>query len=381
MASLQVETVEAPRRQATAELQQKWQRRFFFVLLGLGIVQFVWCYLYRIPSELHLALYERGLERMPFQGRLLLAAPLRWAHGSGLLLMGSARLSRLPAWFPRGAGPDGLFQAAMDCAAVGASCAAATALYKRCSQTMLLPWLVSPLLLVLCGVTYVGLAHHSLRFAYDLPAMAFFSAGLWLIHLDRWRPWQTALFVAVFVAGTINRETTLLLLVFLALAEQGRVGLRTRVVILGLALALVWLGLHAWTVVHFRANPHVASQHLFANLGSLLVPLSWPQLAATLGYMWFPLVVFRNRIPDALLRGWLPGLGVWLVFMSFYGLLVEPRLWGELLPYAACTVTLIAEEILAERLATARHLVQDPSPTAIVRQQKNLSRSAALAES
>lgn len=351
MTPLQVGAVEAPTRQATAKPQPRWQGRIFLALLGLGIVQFVWCYLYRIPSELHLALYERGLERMPFQARLLLATPLHWAHGSGLLLMWSARLSKLPAWFPRGAGSDGLFQAVVDCAAVGASCAAATALYKRCSRIMLLPWLVSPLLLVLCGVTYIGLAHHSLRFVYDLPAMAFFSAGLWFIHLDRWRPWQIALFVAVFMAGTINRETTLLLLIFLALAEQHRGGLRKRVVILGVALALVWLGFHAWTVVHFRANPHLASQHLFANLGSLLVPLSWPQLAATLGYMWFPLVVFRHWIPDAILRSWLPGLGVWLVFMSFYGLLVEPRLWGELLPYAACTVTLIAEEILAERLA------------------------------
>ncbi len=348
---LQVEPGRVYAKRSTPEPQKQWHRRSFLVLFGLGIMQFVWCYLYRIPSELHLVPYEQGLERMPFQSRLLLATPLRWAHGSDLLLMWAARLSRLPAWFPRGAGPDGLLQAAVDCVAVGISCAAATALYKRCSRTMLLPWLVSPLLLVLCGVTYIGLAHHSLRFVYDLPAMAFFSTGLWLIHLDRWGPWPVAVFVAVFVAGAVNRETTLLLLVFLALAEQHRGGLRKRAVILGLALAFVWLGFHAWTVVHFRANPRVPSQHLLANLGSLLVPLSWPQLASILGYTWLPLVVFRRRIPDAVLRGWLPGLGVWLAFMTFYGLLVETRLWGELLPYAACTITLIAEEMLVERLA------------------------------
>ena len=346
-----VEPNEVSTRQATVKRQQKWQRPAFLVLFGLGLVQFVWCYLYRIPSELHLASYEQGLERMPFQSRLLLAAPLHWAHGSRLLLTWAAGLSKVPAWFPRGVGPEGLLEAAVDCIAVGISCAIATALYKRCSRTMLLPWLVSPLLLVLCGITYVCLAHHSVRFVYDLPAMAFFSVGLWLIHLNRWGAWPSAVFVTVFVAGMLNRETTLLLLVFLALAEQHRGGLRMRGAILGLALALVWLGFHAWTLVHFRVNPRVASQHLFANLGSLLVPLSWPQLAGILGYTWLPLLVFRDRIPDPVLRGWLPGLGVWLGFMTFYGLLLETRLWGELLPYAACTVTLIAEEILVERLA------------------------------
>ncbi len=329
-----------------------WQRHAFVLLLWLGVLQFVWCYLYRIPSAIHLAAYEHGLERMPFQSRLLLAAPLRWAHGSDILGVWARRLSSLPAWFPRGVGPEGLLQAAADCVAVAVACGAATALYSRCTRRLLLPWLVSPLLLVLCFITYIGLAHHSVRFVYDLPAMAFFSVGLWLIHLDRWELWPVAAFAAVFIVGTLNRETTLLLLVFFALAEQQRGGLRKRAIVLGGLLFLYWLGFHMWAADHFRGNPSVSAHHAGVNLGSLLVPLSWPQLAGILGCLWLPLLVFRRHIPDAVLRGWLPGLGVWLGFMTFYGLLVETRLWGELLPYAASATTLIAEEWLAERLST-----------------------------
>lgn len=351
MASLlQTETTPLATQEAKEGRLTRWQRRGFVFLLWMGVAQFVWCYLYRIPSELHLAAYEHGLERMPFQSRLLLMEPLRWAHDSSVLQMWATRLAGWPAWFPRRVGPEGLLQAAVDCTAVGVSCTAATGLYRRCSRRLLLPWLVSPLLLVLCFITYIGLGHHSLRFVYDLPAMAFFSVGLWLLHLDRWQPWRVAALTAVFAIGTLNRETTLLLLVFFALAEPEKGELRPRAAVLGSALLLYWLCFHAWTTGHFRANPVLTSQHVFANLGSLLVPLSWPQLAGTLGFMWLPLIVFRRFIPDAVLRAWLPGLGVWLAFMTFYGLLVEIRLWGELLPYAACTVALVAEEMLVKRL-------------------------------
>jgi hypothetical protein len=56
----------------------------------LATIQFVWCYLWLTRPYVSTALYEQGRERMPFQGRMLLMMPLRWAHHSRAL-----------AWLPR----------------------------------------------------------------------------------------------------------------------------------------------------------------------------------------------------------------------------------------------------------------------------------------
>ena len=311
------------------------------------MAQFVWCYLYRIPSEINLSAYERGLERTPFQYRLLLMWPLRWADHCLWLHGLAARLSALPAWFPRGVRPEGIVQAAVDWASVCVSCGAATALYKRCSRLHLLPWLVNPLLLCLCFVTYIGLAHHSLRFMYDLPSMAFFSAALYLIHASRWNARSIGLFAVVFMIGTLNRETTLLLLAFLILAEWRKKGPSQRSIALAAPLLCYWICFHLWTAHRFAGNVNLSTPHLLVNVGSLLIPLSWPQLAAALGYLWLPLIVYRHFLWDPILRRWLHGLWIWLGFMLFFGLLVEIRLFGELLPYTACAIALIAEEKLS----------------------------------
>jgi hypothetical protein len=59
-----------------------------FVLLAVNLlatIHIVWFYITKVPSVLSLPRYEMGVERMPFQGRLLMEYPLRWAHSSPTL--------------------------------------------------------------------------------------------------------------------------------------------------------------------------------------------------------------------------------------------------------------------------------------------------------
>jgi hypothetical protein len=41
---------------------------------------------------------------------------------------------------------------------------------------------------------------------------------------------------------------------------------------------------------------------------------------------------------------------LWLAFMFPYGILVETRVWGELIPLVVCATAVICEEILMMRM-------------------------------
>jgi hypothetical protein len=68
--------------------------------------------------------------------------------------------------------------------------------------------LVYPSLLAVCTATYVMHTVRNFRFIYDLPSLAFFSVAMFLVYQRKHWVW----FVLLFVAATMNRETTLLLL-------------------------------------------------------------------------------------------------------------------------------------------------------------------------
>ncbi len=308
-------------------------------------IQFVWLYLSRISSALDLPAYEHGLERTPFQYRMLLSTPLRWVHNNHCFQVLAESLSRLPAWFPQRVLPEDLLQAGIDLTSVLTASAAAFILYGRVSRYKLLGWLIWPLVLVLCFITYTGSTHHALRFPYDLPSMAFFSVGLCFIHAEK-RGWT----LGVFAIATLNRETTLLLILLLFIADKVRSVPLRKTLAQAFPMGIFWLILHLFLVHRFAANPSVSGPRLWLNLGSILIPLSWPQLFSALGYLGPFLILFHRSIPDLVLRRWLQASWVWVVCMLLYGLLVEVRIFGELIPCAACIAALVAEEQLVLRL-------------------------------
>lgn len=319
----------------------------------LATVQFVWFYLANVPSAMHLLPYEQGTERTPFQYRLLLAGPLAWAHTSVLLGRIGMALTGWHVWFGHGVSAEGLVQAGVDLIAVGVSGLAARGLYQLTSPTRILLPAIYPLTLVMIASMYALLTVHAYRFVYDLPGAAFFSAGLYLIYTHR----STACFAVLFCIATINRETTLLLLLFFVVAECSRGdalalsrAVRWKTVGVVAPLFMAWLGWHLWVRHHYAKNLSAAGPRVGLNLTLMAIPLAWPQLFGVYGYL-LPMVLSSWRaIPDPVLRNWLLLFPVWAGVMLWYGLFIEIRIFGELIAYFACVAALIFEAKILQLL-------------------------------
>jgi hypothetical protein len=271
----------------------------------LATVQFAWCYLWLTRAYVNTARYEQGTERMPFQGRMLMMLPLRLAGHSRVLARLAQPFGWSHFWFPRPVAPEVLVQAAIDVGCLLIAGWVTTKIYVASSSRQLLTPLVYPLMLVVCGATYIMHTVQNFRFVYDLPSLAFFAVAMYLMYFQRSWVW----FAALFCVATINRETTLLLLPLHAInnaVEDGRFAwrrvLRPRSVALVLPLGVFWI---AWQIAvrHiFAHNPSEFYPRINWNLKSLAAPLAWPQLLSANGYLLLLVVALRQRIPDRRLR-------------------------------------------------------------------------------
>ncbi len=238
----------------------------------LATFQFVCCYLRHVPSYMRLMAYEHGSDRMPFQGRLLMMYPLRWAHQSSLFITVAAATDKFFPWFLPHATPESVLQLIVDTICIVITGAIAIRIYQAASKEQLLTQWIYPLVLVMCVSTYMLHSTQSLRYYYDFPSLLFFSAGLFLIYF-RGHP---LLFAAVFLLGTVNRETTLVLLLFFVLAHVIRYGRtdwsRLREVQMWavvVPLAFVWVAWHLWVVWTFRHNASEVVVALFRQSRSV----------------------------------------------------------------------------------------------------------------
>jgi hypothetical protein len=181
----------------------------------VATIQFVWCYLWLTRPYVNTLLYEQGRERMPFQGRTLMMLPMRWAHQSTAMIWLGGPFARSHFWFPKPVAPEVLVQAVIDVLCLLLTGYLTTRIYQASSQRQLLTPMVYPLLLVVCGVTYVMHTVRNFRFIYDLPSLLFFAGAMYLMYFR----WHWIYFAILFVIATINRETALLLLPLYVLNE------------------------------------------------------------------------------------------------------------------------------------------------------------------
>ncbi len=328
------------------------------LLNAAATLQAVWFYLAYVRCYLNLSKYEAGTVHTPYQYRLLLMFPLRWAHGSSLCAQVAAGLTHLHAWFPLGVRPESLVEFPVDVAAVAVAGLVTRKIYLAASRTGLLAGAVYPLTLVMVTGTYALGTMYRLRFVYDLPSLGFFAAGMFLLYFRR--PWWQ--FAMLFTVATVNRETTLFLLVMCVLAGLlrqpggGRVrrvrGARAEIV-LAAVLLVAWGAWHVWVAHRFAENGTESWNRLWLNLKVLLLPASWLQLASCFAFCWPLVLLWRRRVQDPVLRVWLWVVPLWVVFMLHYGLLLESRVFGELIPLVACCVALGAEGVLLDRLRRA----------------------------
>jgi hypothetical protein len=319
----------------------------------LAAIQIVWFYINRVPSYLNLKRYESGLERMPFQGRLLMVYPLRWAHDSPAMATMAERFTATRLFLPRQLLPEDLVQGGIYLLCVLIAGLVARDLYHLHSRTRLLTPYVFPLALVMIAGSYCLGALNFFRYLYDLPSLGFFSVGLYLIA----RKYHPALFAILFAVATLNRESSLFLLFFFLLSscvsEQQfvwRRALRWSSGGFTVLLALCWIGWRIWTKQHFSGLPVEHGPGVLANVASLIIPLTWPQLAGIAGYTIPFILVYRGEIRSTELRLWLKVFPVYFILMIYFGVLMEIRLFGEFIPMFACAAVLLAEEHILLRM-------------------------------
>jgi DNA-binding MarR family transcriptional regulator len=142
--------------------------------------------------------------------------PMRWAHQSTAMIWLGGPFARSHFWFPKPVAPEVLVQAVIDVLCLLLTGYLTTRIYQASSQRQLLTPMVYPLLLVVCGVTYVMHTVRNFRFIYDLPSLLFFAGAMYLMYFR----WHWIYFAILFVIATINRETALLLLSILRTSSE-----------------------------------------------------------------------------------------------------------------------------------------------------------------
>jgi len=189
---------------------------------------------------------------------------------------------------------------------------------------------------------------------YDVVALAIFMTAVWLILTDRYLA-----LMPVFILGTLNRETSIFIPIFLGLyswfstetrpSARGRWA-RWRVVGPYVAVqVLLWVALRLWIrelFIHNPLPPDVGSGwfglHLAGNLKSLAKPQQWPLFLSVFGFT-LPLFIAKfDMIGDrALSRATAVVLVLWTASMLFVGVIVEIRIFNELTAFLAPCVGLI----------------------------------------
>ncbi len=341
------------------ELPWLLARAGLLLLAVLAAVQFVGSYIYLEFPWVDLHLWESGSERLPFQTRLLLAPVYQAFDNWSWAQNYAAQLSKNTYFFPppRGVHPGLLLEFAIGVVCVLISGWVAVRIYDRATRRGILRPLVYPIFLGLCVLLYIVHTVQNFRYVYDMPSLLVFALGFYAIYFRKPLGW----FVLLFALGTLNRETTLLLLPFWALAQvlgpEGRIrwqALAGRAVLLPVALmGAYWAVWHLWVFHLFGANPSEYGPRFLFNMHCFLRLRYWPQLAAAFGFLWPFLILYRKQVRDPLLRAWLMVLPVWYAFMLIWAIVTETRVFGELVPILAPIAALIAEEVFAARVLAA----------------------------
>ena len=311
--------------------------------------------------------YFAGTERLPFQLRVLPIAflyPL--GHSTPLQRFAATRVGYLH-------NPWRMAFFIVSVLFFAIACYFLTRLYRALSTSRRLEFLLLPVFFHTFLWTYVLNVDQHYSYPYDVPSLAFFSAGLFFIYRRRFVP-----LFAVMLVGTFNREVTLFLIgIYIldcatvpgatAVSNFRRRFNRAQIPWLRVALLLAtWLAIYGSLLIHFRYNDRVEDRNrVLENLGRLLKVHYWPAMLNINGYLLPFVLLFWRRIQPRRFANYLYILIPWVVIMFYSGVLNETRVFGELCPYAAIAVVLIGESYL-DTLANSTQTAADPAQPGLV---------------
>lgn len=323
-----------------------------WVLNALATLQFIRFYVITTHFYLNLAAYLSGQERLPFQERIL-PILIMWPvqHSVWLMTAVSHRGSSLDPAIQSAATPQTLGFYLVSLLAFVVAGIYVTRLYHAVAPRGVLSILVYPAFLVVSLWTYVVHVDANYSYPYDLPSLAFFTAGLYYIYIRRFWP-----LVAVVILGTFNRETTLFLIgVYLidtastGVSDQissfrSRFTLHTVPWLRVAFLAILWVGVKGYLAHRFAHNSH-AEDYIRVKENLLrLKPRLLPTLLNICGYLIPILWVMRNRLRPVRFANYIYIFPVWVAVMFVSGVILETRIYGELCSFATVSAILLLEE-------------------------------------
>ncbi len=314
------------------------QRFVFWAALLLVSLHFSLAYISETRPFLDLPAFAAGRTDLPFQSRAL----------TGWLLRGASHINGrqldlvLQRAFPASGGQASewnllLFLIAFVSMVAAILCTRASLVFLTQSRSF--ASVSCFLVAIMAYFNYILSPDARFLLPYDLPSLAFFCAGLYLI-LSKQLTW----YYPVFILACLNRETAVFLALFFAVLEWPR---KHRVPWLHVApQVILWTGVKLWLQHLYASNPVEEGSGLFdvkllQNLGFLAKPQHWPTLLSNFAFT-FPFVLYlRDRISHEGLRKCLPILGLWFAAMMVVGVIIEIRIFGELISYMSLVVSLL----------------------------------------
>lgn len=197
-------------------------------------------------------------------------------------------------------------------------------------------------------------------YPYDIPSVLFFTLGLLLIYEEKWR-W----FFPLFVAATVNRETSIFLAVVTLFVHFGRYRPRLLALLVGSQLA-IWAVIKAALWVIYQQNRWMGyglyEFQLKVNIATLFNhPIKGVIALATWGCLWIAVLVWRSRIHDPYLKRTLWVVPVFIGGMLFAGFVIELRIYGEVLPIVVAAFWVVLLDLIRDSMRHSADLDADRS--------------------
>jgi hypothetical protein len=342
--------IDAP-EQCGRKMLSRRQRLIFLAALLLVTSHFSLAYISEAAPFLSLRAFAAGLAPQPFQERALTAWFLRGANrldSPGF----EAGLHRLLPAMGAAFNETTLVLLIIAWLSMAASIVITReTLLKLTGDALFSSW-AAFLVPYMAYFTYILNFGPHFLLPYDLPSLFFFCAGFYLLVMRR-----ALLLIPLIAVATLNRETSLFLIVFYVVLELSRRGdQRRRAAVFAYAAGMLaaWIAMRLIVLHLYGHNPiagasGIADLKLWQNLGFLLKPQHWPAFASIFGFT-LPVVIAGRRYlePDFLRRG-LMVAALWFVLMLFVGVLIEIRIFGELISYMG-----VALGVILYRWLTAR---------------------------
>lgn len=321
-----------------------------WILNALATLQFIRFYVISTHFYLNLPAYLSGHERLPFQERVF-PILFMWPIQHSAWLMQAASHRGLNPAMSSAATPQTLGFYLVSLLAFVVAGMYVTRLYHAVTRSGVLGVLVYPAFLVVSLWTYVVHVDANYSYPYDLPSLAFFTAGLYYIYTRRFWP-----LAAVMFLGTFNRETTLFLIGIYLLDAASTVNsdqvssLRTRFTLGNISwvrvalLAGIWIIIKASLAHRFAHNSRGEDYIRISENLHRLKPRLLPTLLNICGYLIPVLWVMRNRLRPVRFANYLYIFPVWVAVMFVSGVILETRIYGELCSFATISAILLLED-------------------------------------